>query len=75
MACDIAIAGDTRAFAITPPALGLPYNAAGLLDFMARLPLTIVTEMFLTADPIPADRVEHAGTVTMIVPAAARGLR
>lgn len=70
MACDIVIADETSAFAITPAKLGLPYNAAGFLDFMARLPLTIVKEMFFTADPIPAERAERVGIVNLIVPAA-----
>lgn len=70
MACDIVIADETSAFAITPAKLGLPYNAVGFLDFMARLPLTIVKEMFFTADPIPAERAERIGIVNMIVPAA-----
>ncbi len=70
MACDIVIADETSSFAITPAKLGLPYNAVGFLDFMARLPLTIVKEMFFTADPIPADRAEHVGIVNMIVPAS-----
>ncbi len=70
MACDIVIADETSAFAITPAKLGLPYNAAGFLDFMTRLPLTIVKEMFFTADPVPAARAEHIGIVNMIVPAA-----
>ena len=63
MACDIVIADETSAFAITPAKLGLPYNAEGFLDFMARLPLTIVKEMFFTANPIPAARAEHIGIV------------
>jgi methylmalonyl-CoA decarboxylase len=69
MACDIVIADETSSFAITPAKLGLPYNAVGFLDFMARLPLTIVKEMFFTADPIPAHRAERIGIVNMIVPA------
>ncbi len=70
MACDIVIADETSAFAITPAKLGLPYNIEGLLDFLARLPLAIVKEMFFTADPIPAHRAEQIGIVNMIVPAA-----
>jgi len=70
MACDIVIADETSAFAITPAKLGLPYNMEGLLDFLARLPLAIVKEMFFTADPIPAHRAEQIGIVNMIVPAA-----
>lgn len=70
MACDIVIADETSAFAITPAKLGLPYNAVGFLDFIARLPLTIVKEMFFTADPISADRAERVGIVNLVVPAA-----
>ncbi|HEX3409505.1 MAG TPA: methylmalonyl-CoA decarboxylase [Candidatus Binataceae bacterium] len=70
MACDIVIADETSAFAITPAKLGLPYNAVGFLDFMARLPLTVVKEMFFTAEPIPAARAERVGIVNLIVPAA-----
>ncbi len=70
MACDIVLADETSAFAITPAKLGLPYNAAGFLNFISRLPLTIVKEMFFTADPIPAERAERVGIVNLIVPAA-----
>jgi methylmalonyl-CoA decarboxylase len=70
MACDIVIADETSAFAITPAKLGLPYNTEGFLDFIARLPLAIVKEMFFTADPITADRAERIGIINLIVPAA-----
>jgi methylmalonyl-CoA decarboxylase len=50
--------------------LGLPYNMAGFLNFMMRLPLAIVKEMFFTADLIPAHRADNMGIVNMIVPAA-----
>jgi methylmalonyl-CoA decarboxylase len=70
MACDIVIADETASFAITPAKLGVPYNAAGFLNFISRLPLTIVKEMFFTADPIGAERAERVGIVNMIVPSA-----
>jgi len=69
MACDIVIADETSAFAITPAKLGLPYNTAGFLNFMARVPLTIVKEMFFTAEPLGAERAEHVGIVNLLVPA------
>jgi methylmalonyl-CoA decarboxylase len=68
MACDIVIGDETCSFAITPAKLGVPYNAAGFLNFMSRLPLAIVKEMFFTADPLPAERAERVGIVNMIVP-------
>jgi methylmalonyl-CoA decarboxylase len=70
MACDIVVADETCTFAITPAKLGVPYNAAGFLNFISRLPLTIVKEMFFTADPMGAERAERVGIVNMIVPAA-----
>lgn len=68
MACDIVIADETATFAITPAKLGVPYNAAGFLNFINRLPLNIVREMFFTAEPIAAERAEMVGIVNMIVP-------
>ena len=70
MACDIVVADETSSFAITPAKLGVPYNAAGFLNFISRLPLAIVKEMFFTADPMPAERAERVGIVNMIVPSA-----
>jgi methylmalonyl-CoA decarboxylase len=35
MACDLVVGDETCAFAITPAKLGLPYNVAGLLNFMS----------------------------------------
>ncbi len=70
MACDIVIADETATFAITPARFGVPYNAAGFLNFINRLPLTVVKEMFFTAEPIAAERAEQVGIVNMIVPSA-----
>ncbi|MFO1036543.1 MAG: methylmalonyl-CoA decarboxylase [Geminicoccaceae bacterium] len=70
MACDIVIGDPTATFAITPAKLGLPYNIAGLLNFMSRLPLAIVKEMFFTADPISAERAVQVGIMNLLVPEA-----
>src|SRR5271165_3172500 len=48
MSCDLVFGDETCAFAITPAKLGLPYNVEGLLNFLNRVPLTIVKEMFFT---------------------------
>lgn len=69
MSCDLVYGDETCAFAITPAKLGLPYNANGFLNFMNRLPLTVVKEMFFTADLIPAERAERIGIVNAILPA------
>ena len=68
MACDLVIADATCRFAVTPAKLGVPYNAAGLLNFMSRLPLNVVKEMFFTAEPIDAERAHRVGIVNEIVP-------
>jgi methylmalonyl-CoA decarboxylase len=70
MACDLVYGDETCAFAITPAKLGLPYNIAGLLNFMSRLPLNVVKEMFFSAEPISAERAERVGIVNRIVPEA-----
>jgi methylmalonyl-CoA decarboxylase len=69
MACDLVYGDESCSFAITPAKLGLPYNVAGLLNFMSRLPLNVVKEMFFSAEPIPAERAERVGIVNRLVPA------
>lgn len=68
MACDLVVADETCSFAVTPAKLGVPYNVAGLLNFMSRLPLNVAKELFFTAEPITAGRAERAGIVNFIVP-------
>ena len=51
LSCDIIVGDETCSFAITPANIGLAYNTAGLLQFMRRLPLNLVKEMFFTANP------------------------
>jgi methylmalonyl-CoA decarboxylase len=71
MTCDMVFGDETCAFAITPAKLGLPYNAVGVLHFLNRLPLNIVTEMFCAAEPIGAERALRVGIINDLVPAAA----
>jgi methylmalonyl-CoA decarboxylase len=70
MSCDIVLGDETCAFAITPAKLGLPYNALGVLHFLNRLPLNVVTEMFCTAEPVGAERALGLGILNALVPAA-----
>jgi methylmalonyl-CoA decarboxylase len=70
MACDMVFGVETCSFAITPAKIGLPYNLAGFVNFMSRLPLAVVKEMFFTAEPIGAERAERVGIVNAVVPAA-----
>jgi hypothetical protein len=64
IACDMAFGDESCAFAITPAKLGLPYNVGGILHFLNRLPLNVVTEMFCSAVP------ERAFRLGIIIPAA-----
>jgi methylmalonyl-CoA decarboxylase len=68
MTCDLVFGDETSAFAITPAKLGLPYNVAGLLNFLNRVPLVVAKEMFFTADLIPAQRAERVGIINELVP-------
>jgi methylmalonyl-CoA decarboxylase len=70
MACDMVYADETSAFAITPAKIGLPYNSVGILNFMRRLPLNVVKEMFFTAEPIDAQRAERVGIVNKLTTSA-----
>lgn len=69
MACDLVYGDDTATFAITPAKLGLPYTAGGIQNFMARIPLAVVKEMFFSADPITAERALRYGILNELVPA------
>jgi methylmalonyl-CoA decarboxylase len=67
--CDLVVGDETAAFAVTPARLGLPYSASGIQYFLARLPLTVVNELFMTADLIPAERALAVGVLNRLVPA------
>lgn len=70
MNCDIVIGDESCSFAITPTNLGLPYNTTGLLQFMRRLPLNFVKEMFFTAAPMNAIAAAQWGILNHLLPAA-----
>jgi methylmalonyl-CoA decarboxylase len=70
MSCDLVFGDETCAFAITPAKLGLPYNVAGLLNFLSRVPLAIAKEMFFSAELISAQRAERVGIINELVPEA-----
>lgn len=70
MACDIVFGDESCGFAITPAKIGLPYNAQGIVHFLGRLPLNVVTEMFCTAEPVLAERALRLGILNELFPAA-----
>jgi methylmalonyl-CoA decarboxylase len=59
LSCDIVVGDDSCSFALTPVNLGLPYNTAGTLNFIRRLPLNIAKEMIFTARPVKAHEAEE----------------
>ncbi len=66
--CDLVVADETAAFAVTPARLGLPYSASGIQYFLARLPLNVVNELIMTADLIPAERAYEVGILNHLWP-------
>jgi len=69
--CDLVVADETAAFAVTPARLGLPYSASEIQYFLARLPLNVVNELIMTADLIPAERAYEVGILNHLVAADA----
>jgi methylmalonyl-CoA decarboxylase len=70
LSCDMVIADETATFAITPANLGMPYNTAGLLHFLGRLPINLIKEMFFTAAPLDAQKAKEWLVVNHLVESA-----
>ncbi len=70
LSCDVLIADETATFAMTPANLGLPYNTAGLLHFLGRLPVNLTKEMFFTATPIDAQKAKEWLVINHLVGSA-----
>lgn len=69
MSCDVIFAAEEATFAITPAKLGVPYDIAGVLNFMQRAGLPIIKEMLFTAQPMSAQRALQVGIVNQVFPA------
>jgi methylmalonyl-CoA decarboxylase len=67
LSSDIIIATPESYFCMTPARIGLPYNASGLLHFMAAMNLNVAREMFFTAKPLSAERGAQLGIVNHLV--------
>jgi methylmalonyl-CoA decarboxylase len=70
LSCDLVIADETATFAITAANLGLPYNTAGLLHCLGRLPINLIKEMFFTAAPLDAQKAREWLVVNHLVGSA-----
>jgi methylmalonyl-CoA decarboxylase len=70
MSCDLIIAADDVAFAITPAKLGMPYNISGVQNFMNAGSVALCKEMLFTAQPVPVQRLRDDRIVNHVVPLA-----
>jgi methylmalonyl-CoA decarboxylase len=67
LSCDFIVADHTAQFAITSVNLGLPYNASGIQNFIARVGVNIARQMFFTAEPIHAEQARDCGIINYLV--------
>lgn len=67
LTCDLIVARESAAMAITPVRLGVPYNTAGVMRLLSALPLNIAREMFFTGDPVGAPEWARYGVVNRLV--------
>jgi methylmalonyl-CoA decarboxylase len=67
LSCDMVVAAEGASFAVTPAKLGVPYDIAGVLNFMQRVGLPIIKELLFTAQPMPAARALQVGIINRMV--------
>jgi len=65
--CDIIIATRKATLALTPARIGVPYNPNGILHFLNMLSISVVKELFYTAQPLSAERAEQLGIINHLV--------
>jgi methylmalonyl-CoA decarboxylase len=68
LSCDLIFATPEVTFAITPARLSVPYNVAGLLTFLNRMPLPVLKEMAFTGSPVSAGRALSLGMLNQVAP-------
>jgi len=66
LACDLIVATHDASFAITPAKLGVAYDPACIADFLAAMPVNLAREMFFTAEPVKAARLERIGVINRL---------
>lgn len=65
--CDILIATPDVTLAITPARIGVPYNPTGILHFLNMFEMSMIKEMFFTAQPITSIKAEQIGIINHII--------
>jgi enoyl-CoA hydratase/carnithine racemase len=68
--CDLRVAHPAVTLTMPPVRLGIVYAPTGLQRFVALCGLSRTRELFLTAQPVPAERALAWGLVDRVVPAA-----
>ena len=66
LSCDMIVSSRNATFAITPAKLGIPYNASGILHFLAHLGMNKAREMFFLARPITAEDAMNVGLINHV---------
>jgi enoyl-CoA hydratase len=69
LACDLIVAGETARFGLPEVRRGLAAAAGGLLRLPRRIPYHLAMEIALTGEHFPAQRLQAAGLVNLLVPA------
>jgi enoyl-CoA hydratase len=69
LACDIVVASTAASFGLPEVRLGLYAGGGGLVRMARRLPLSVVMELALTGEAIPAERAHALGLASRLVPA------
>src|SRR5581483_3651739 len=66
--CDLRVAHPSVTLTMPPVRLGLVYSARGLRRFVALCGASRTRELFLTAEPVDAERALAWGLVDRVVP-------
>lgn len=70
LACDLIVAAEDSTFAFTPAKLGVPYDIQGMLNFLKVAGNHLLKELFFSAAPVSAGRLEMSGVINHVVPRA-----
>ena len=67
LACDMVVASSSARFGLTEVKRGLVANAGGLVRLPRQLPIKLASELVLTGEIFPAERLAAAGLVNRLV--------
>jgi len=67
LACDMVVASSSARFGLTEVKRGLVANAGGLVRLPRQLPIKLASELVLTGEIFPAERLAASGLVNRLV--------